>query len=96
MPLLILNLGCENVKYPARKHFEKTNRHSGRRFTRGIRPVKLTKVRKKKFLVTNQTVDFVNIQDGKKTKKNKKNKKKQQLRMKSLSRRNTFFHELTG
>ena len=25
MPLLILNLSCENVKYPARKHFEKTN-----------------------------------------------------------------------
>ena len=26
MPLLTLNLSCENVKYPARKHFEKTNR----------------------------------------------------------------------
>ena len=25
MPLLTLNLNCENVKYPARKHFEKTN-----------------------------------------------------------------------
>ena len=25
MPLLTLNLSCENVKYPARKHFEKTN-----------------------------------------------------------------------
>ena len=25
MPLLSLNLSCENVKYPARKHFEKTN-----------------------------------------------------------------------
>ena len=25
MPLLTLNLRCENVKYPARKHFEKTN-----------------------------------------------------------------------
>ena len=28
MPLLILNLGCENVKYPARKHFEKTNNYT--------------------------------------------------------------------
>ena len=27
MPLLTLNLSCENVKYPARKHFEKTNTH---------------------------------------------------------------------
>ena len=26
MPLLTLNLSCENVKYPARKHFEKTNK----------------------------------------------------------------------
>ena len=25
MSLLTLNLSCENVKYPARKHFEKTN-----------------------------------------------------------------------
>ena len=25
MPLLTLNLSCENVKYPAQKHFEKTN-----------------------------------------------------------------------
>ena len=25
MPLLTLNLSCENLKYPARKHFEKTN-----------------------------------------------------------------------
>ena len=25
MPLLTLNLSCENVKYPARKHFEQTN-----------------------------------------------------------------------
>ena len=25
MPLLTLNLSCENVNYPARKHFEKTN-----------------------------------------------------------------------
>ena len=25
MPLLTLNLSCENVKYLARKHFEKTN-----------------------------------------------------------------------
>ena len=25
MPLLTLNLSCENVKYPVRKHFEKTN-----------------------------------------------------------------------
>ena len=25
MRLLTLNLSCENVKYPARKHFEKTN-----------------------------------------------------------------------
>ena len=25
MPLLTLNFSCENVKYPARKHFEKTN-----------------------------------------------------------------------
>ena len=25
MPLLTLNLSCENVKYPERKHFEKTN-----------------------------------------------------------------------
>ena len=27
MPLLILNLSCENVKYPARKHFEMTNNY---------------------------------------------------------------------
>ena len=26
MPLLTLNLGCENVKYPAQKHFEKINK----------------------------------------------------------------------
>ena len=26
MPLLTSNLSCENVKYPARKHFEKTNK----------------------------------------------------------------------
>ena len=25
MPLLTLNLSCENVKYPARKHFGKAN-----------------------------------------------------------------------
>ena len=25
MPLLTLNFSCENVKYPARKHFAKTN-----------------------------------------------------------------------
>ena len=25
MPLLTLNLSCENMKYPAREHFEKTN-----------------------------------------------------------------------
>ena len=25
MPLLTLNLSCEDVKHPARKHFEKTN-----------------------------------------------------------------------
>ena len=25
MPLLILNLSCENVTYPVRKHFKKTN-----------------------------------------------------------------------
>ena len=25
MPLLTLNLTCENVKYPVRRHFEKTN-----------------------------------------------------------------------
>ena len=25
MPLFTLNLSCENVKYLARKHFEKTN-----------------------------------------------------------------------
>ena len=29
MPLLTLNLSCENVKYPARKHFEKTNTDIG-------------------------------------------------------------------
>ena len=29
MPLLTLNLSCENVKYPARKHFEKTNIQEG-------------------------------------------------------------------
>ena len=53
---------------------EMPGRHSGRRSTRSIRPVKLTKVRKKILLradffkshVTNQTVNFVNIQDGEK------------------------------
>ena len=28
MPLLSLNLSCENMKYPARKHFEKTNTYT--------------------------------------------------------------------
>ena len=33
MPLLTLNVSCENVKYPARKHFEKTNIYLSMQYT---------------------------------------------------------------
>ena len=33
MPLLTLNLSCENVKYPARKPFEKTNTNIAQKVT---------------------------------------------------------------
>ena len=53
MPLLILNLSCENVKYPARKHFEKTNITYRRTAAHNVNIVNIS-------IIQNNFINFIN------------------------------------